>query len=189
MLAGAREREARQEQAYDLFRGIFGGFGQKKTRPGLRAPKSKLTEKLPSGPGFKPNRKFITPDEFRNLPDQGFVDPQSVRTSQDNFSRFFKKKYVEGKGEIQQTVEQLAAEVKAGTEKDVPPIRLVQWKGYVYSPDHRRLVAYRRAGKDIPYVKVPYERLDRSAKARIREAEKFNDNGAYIINRTENMME
>jgi hypothetical protein len=141
------------------------------------------------GPGFKRDREFVTPKEFGKLPDRGVIDPQRVRTSQDSFAPTFKEEYVEGQGKIRRTVDQLTAEVKAGKEENVPPIRLVEWKGYVYSPDHRRLVAYRRAGKDIPYVKVPIEQLDRNAKDRILNAEKLNDNGAYTIDRDGNLME
>lgn len=71
----------------------------------------------------------------------------------------------------------------------VKPIRLVEWKGYIYSPDHRRLVDYRRSANDISYAKVLYERLDRGAKERISDAKALNDNGTYIINRDDNLME
>lgn len=90
---------------------------------------------------------------------------------------------------MRRTVDELAAEVKAGNDKDVPPIRLVEWKGFVYSPDHRRLVAYRRAGKDIQYVKTSIGELDKAAKDRIYAAANTNANGSFIRNRDTNLME
>ena len=89
LTADAREREARQEQAYDLVRGIVGGFGGRRAGSGSRVRKPIPVGKLPPGPGFKPNRTFITPEELRKLPDKGVIDPQSVRTSQEKFSDKF----------------------------------------------------------------------------------------------------
>ena len=185
--ATSRTERKRQEQAYDLFRGILGGFGRKKARPQARGRRP--IPILRPGPGYRPNRKFVTPEEFHKLSDKGFIDPQRVRTSQDSFSNKFKKEYVEGRGEVRRTVDELAAEVKAGNDKDVPPIRLVEWKGFVYSPDHRRLVAYRRAGKDIQYVKTSIGELDKAAKDRIYAAANTNANGSFIRNRDTNLME
>ena len=171
---------------------VFGPGRGRRSKPGGPARQSRANlqpARLEPGPGYRPDRNFFTPEEYRKLPDKGFIDPQRVRTSQDSFSNRFKEEYVEGRGHVRRTVDELAAQAKAGNDKDVPPIRLVEWKGFVYSPDHRRLVAYRRAGKDIQYEKYSYGELNEDAQKRIRKASKINDNGSFIRSRDTNLME
>ena len=155
--ADAREREARQEQAYDLVRGIVGGFSGKKGAPRSRG---KPIPVLRPGPGFKPDRKFITPEAFRKLPDKGVIDAQSVRTSQKGFNEKFSEPYIPDVPESQY-IDYMVKDLKAGTldPNKVKPIQIVEWKGHVYTLDHRRLTAYRRAGFEIPYEKVRFDDL------------------------------
>jgi hypothetical protein len=192
LLADAPERETLGEQAFDVTREIIGVPGGR-SRPGRSPDQSSRSPKQPGnlkpGPGYRLDRKFITPEEYTKLPEIGRIDPQRIRTSQDSFSNKFKEEDVAGRGLIRRTVDELAADARAGNDEDVPPIRLVEWKGHVYSPDHRRLVAYRRAGKDIQYVKINLSQLDKNAKKRIHAAANINDNGSFIRDRDANLME
>jgi hypothetical protein len=49
----------------------------------------------------------------------------------------------------------------------IDPIELVEWKGYVYTVDHRRLITYRRAGVEIPFKKAQFEDLSTGRQRRI----------------------
>jgi hypothetical protein len=72
------------------------------------------------------------------------TDPKKVRFSQDSISYRFK----DGS-----TIDDLARGLRSGqiNPDDVPPIRLVERDGKLYTLDNRRLEAFRRAGVDIPY--------------------------------------
>ncbi len=74
----------------------------------------------------------------------GRVDPHSVRFSQSSARYTFKN------GE---TIDHLAQGLQDGTVSahDVPPIRLVERDGELFTLDNRRLEAFRRAGVDVPY--------------------------------------
>ncbi|GAB6052269.1 hypothetical protein JCM17960_10890 [Magnetospira thiophila] len=43
--------------------------------------------------------------------------------------------------------------------KSIPPVRIAEIDGQVYTLDHRRVVAYREAGKPIPYRKATAEEV------------------------------
>jgi hypothetical protein len=146
--------------------------------------------KLPPGPGFKPDRKFITPQEFGNLPDKGFVDPQRIRTSQKAFNEKFGVPFIRGIPESQE-IQHMVKGLKSGDIKshDVRPIQLVEWRGHIYTVDHRRLIAFRRAGFDIPYQKVRLDDLSIGKQDRIRTAPRWNDNGSFIPNQVTREME
>ena len=50
-------------------------------------------------------------------------------------------------------VQQLATDLEDGTVQpdEVPPIRLVEYDGDLYTLDNRRLAAFQEAGVDVPY--------------------------------------
>jgi hypothetical protein len=145
---------------------------------------------LRPGPGFKPDRKFITLEEFRKLPDKGSIDPQRVRTSQEKFSEEFGAPIIRGVPESRK-VGYVADGLKSGTIKPnaIEPIQLVEWKDHVYTVDHRRLVAFRRAGIEIPFEKVRIEDLSPGKQRRIRGAQHRNENGVYIKSKVTEEME
>ena len=75
---------------------------------------------------------------------QSAIDPFQVRFSQHSISRRFKT------GE---TIDDLAIRLRAGRIElaSIPPIRVVERRGLLFTLDNRRLEAFRRAGVDIPY--------------------------------------
>ncbi len=155
---------------------------------GGRASKSKAAalRDLPKGPGFQADRKFLTADEFSALPSEGRIDPQRIRTSQSSLKEEFKPKR-DASGKIRKrTVSGLTDELRDGVKKpeDIKAIILIEFKRQVYTVDHRRLIAFRRAGIDIPYRKVEFDKLSDEHQKRIRQAPNLNDNGAAIKNRT-----
>lgn len=72
------------------------------------------------------------------------IDPSTVRFTQDSARFSFK-----GGGNI----DELASGLKKGniSPQSVPPIRLVERDGQLYTLDNRRLEAFRRAGVEVPY--------------------------------------
>jgi hypothetical protein len=193
LLFGARDREARGEQAYDLIRGVVGGPRSARGRTGApdRKPAAPTpARKLSPGQGFKPNRKFITQEEFHKLPGKGVIDPQRIRTSQDKFNERFGAPIIPGVPESIK-VDYLAKGLKSKKIDPgvIEPIQLVEWRGHVYTVDHRRLIAFRRAGFEIPFEKVRIEGLSPGKRKRIRGALEQNENGAYIMNKITSEME
>jgi hypothetical protein len=72
------------------------------------------------------------------------IDPDLVRFSQRSASFTFK----DGRN-----INELAEGLRNGTidPKSVPPIRLVERNGQLFTLDNRRLEAFRRAGVPVPY--------------------------------------
>lgn len=72
------------------------------------------------------------------------IDPASVRFSQSSIDRNF------GAGG---SIGDLAASLRSGALQphDIPPIRLVERDGHLFTLDNRRLEAFRRAGVEVPY--------------------------------------
>ena len=72
------------------------------------------------------------------------IDPRLVRFSQDSI-RF---RFSEGG-----TIDDLAQDLRSGRVRpdDVPPIRLVERAGQLFTLDNRRLEAFRRAEMDVPF--------------------------------------
>jgi RHS repeat-associated protein len=74
----------------------------------------------------------------------GRIDPRKVRFAQDSIASTFQ----DGR-----SIEELAQGLRNGTinPADIPPIRLVEREGALFTLDNRRLEAFQRAGVDIPY--------------------------------------
>jgi hypothetical protein len=72
------------------------------------------------------------------------MDPYDARFSQASIRRAFR----DGR-----TIDDLAEDLRSGrlTPEDIPPIRLVERDGKLYTLDNRRLEAFRRAGVNIRY--------------------------------------
>ena len=72
------------------------------------------------------------------------IDPKQVRFSQDSISYKFK----DGG-----TIDDLAKGLQNGkiSVDEVPPKRLVQRNGEIYTLDNRRLAAFQQAGVEVPY--------------------------------------
>jgi hypothetical protein len=153
------------------------------TGSGASKSKAAALGDLPKGPGFQADRKFLTADEFGNLPSEGRIDPQRIRTSQSSIKEEFKPKRGASGKIPNRTIREMADELKDGVKKpeDIPAIRVVKFKGNVYTVDHRRVIAFRRAGVDIPYRKVEFNKLSTNLKKRIRRAPNFNDKELYAI--------
>jgi RHS repeat-associated protein len=83
-----------------------------------------------------------------------FINPATVRFSQDSISATFK----DGS-----KVNELAQALRSGATKadQIPAIRLVERDGKLYSLDNRRLEAFRRAERDVPYTMAKPEEVAR----------------------------
>ncbi|MFJ2632323.1 polymorphic toxin-type HINT domain-containing protein [Streptomyces sp. NPDC087422] len=100
----------------------------------------------------------------------GTIDPSLVRFSQDTVSPRF------GSGE---TIEQTAAGLRSGYSKpeDLPTVRLQYKDGNLFSLDNRRLVAFQKAGIQMPFRMATPEEI-------AGEAWKFttkNDGASILI--------
>ncbi len=75
---------------------------------------------------------------------RGRRDPHLIRLSQDSV------RYRFGDGS---TIDDLAEGLRMGDvqPEDVPPARLVERGGLLFTLDNRRLEAFRRAGVDVPF--------------------------------------
>ena len=78
------------------------------------------------------------------LPEGGVIDPALVRFSQASIRDTFQNG---------RTIADLARGLRDGSvaPRDVPPIRVVERGGKLFTLDNRRLWAFREAGVDIPY--------------------------------------
>ncbi|EGK14135.1 hypothetical protein HMPREF9374_0394 [Desmospora sp. 8437] len=79
------------------------------------------------------------------LVSRGFVDPGDVRFTQDSIKYQF--------GDKSGTVDDLIKGLKSGkiNPRDIPPIRIFEMNGKIYSLDNRRLYAFKQAGLEVPY--------------------------------------
>jgi hypothetical protein len=80
------------------------------------------------------------------------MDPNQVRFSQSSISFRFR----DGG-----TIEDLAQGLRTGRirSSDVPPLRLVERDGLLFTLDNRRLEAFRRAGVSIPWRMATEEEI------------------------------
>lgn len=86
------------------------------------------------------------------------IKPNLVRFSQSSIKSLFS----DGR-----TIDELAEGLKDGTVEaaDIPPIRLMEREGELFTLDNRRLEAFRRAGVDVPYrMATPDEIADEAWK-------------------------
>lgn len=74
----------------------------------------------------------------------GRLDPYLIRFSQASVRR----RFADGS-----TINDLAEGLRTGNVRpeDIPPVRLVEREGILFTLDNRRLEAFRRAGMDVPY--------------------------------------
>ena len=187
-LAGRRRRSG--ETTADLGR-YYAGLKASQKKRVLKPEKFEMVVwgflgRLKPGLGWRPDRRFISPAEFRKMPANGSLDPHRLRTSQATVSEH----HSDGK-----TITENAKALVNGSlkPKDVPPIWVVEYRGRIYTFDHRRLVAFRRANNEvrstgkrelkIQYKKVKYEELDKEQKERFLQVP-FNQNGRYIVNQS-----
>jgi hypothetical protein len=102
-----------------------------------------IAEKLAEN--IRKAKKIIV--NFKDLPTKGFVNPKAIRFSQNSISSNFR----DGS-----SIEDLIRKLK-NKEIDtssIPPIRIVEKDGLIYTLDNRRLKAFQDAGIDIPYEKL-----------------------------------
>lgn len=85
-----------------------------------------------------------------------FLDPKTIRFTQDSIKSEFKNG---------QSVDELINALVSGKVKasDLPPIRIFEKDGKLYSLDNRRLYAFQQAGIPIPTVRATPEDVDREA--------------------------
>lgn len=86
----------------------------------------------------------MSDDTIPRTENRGSINPAFVRFTQNTISSSFPSGG---------NVEELAEALQSGTVSpdDIPPIRLVEREGKLYSLDNRRLEAFRRAQVDIRY--------------------------------------
>ncbi len=89
---------------------------------------------------------------IKNIPNNGILDPKTIRFTQDSAKRYFK----DGR-----SVEKLINDLKLGkvTAADVPPIKIFQSDGLTFSLDNRRLHAFQEAGVPIRVVAATAEEI------------------------------
>lgn len=126
-------------------------------------PPPDLDPKPEEGAGYKLPRQSLTKDpmgaeEFEKLPEQGRMDPNRIRTKQDSIRR----QITGPDGESKEPIEDLIEGLKSGKVKPetLPPIRVFEEDGKIYTLDHRRLVAAREAGVEVGYQKVSIDKED-----------------------------
>ncbi|MEW1719734.1 RHS repeat-associated core domain-containing protein [Streptomyces sp. NPDC093109] len=109
---------------------------------------------VPIVPGPLIGRPGPMPGLRAGLPAQGTISPKGVRFTQDSI----KGKYSDGRT-VQNTIDDLkSGKLKAG---DVPPIRVFERNGKIYSLDNRRLHAFREAGVDIRFRRATSDEVNR----------------------------
>ena len=94
---------------------------------------------------------YLTHAQFGELPDKGLIDPNKIRYSQNSIGSS-----IRGSENQKAVLDDFIADLKAGRIKseDVPPIRIVERAGKIYTLDNRRLYAYQQANIEIHYIKL-----------------------------------
>jgi filamentous hemagglutinin len=84
-------------------------------------------------------------DETAGVVSKNLADPNSIRFTQDSVKNSFQDK---------RTLQSLVDDLKSGkvTANDIPPIRVFEKDGKIYSLDNRRLKAFQEAGAPIRTV-------------------------------------
>ncbi len=75
---------------------------------------------------------------------EGVMDPSTIRFTQDSASQSFRRG-----GSVSGMADDLR--LNPGHADSVPPIRLVEHEGSMFSLDNRRLIAFQEAGVPVPY--------------------------------------
>jgi len=90
---------------------------------------------------------------------EGYIDPKQVRFTQDSIAGNFKEK---DKGSVYDLIDAL----KSGKVKpeDIPPIRVFEKDGKIYSLDNRRLYAFQQAGVKIRWVRADPKLVEQQLK-------------------------
>ncbi|CCQ72490.1 hypothetical protein [Magnetospira sp. QH-2] len=88
--------------------------------------------------------------EFEALPDEGTIDPLRLRTMQSDIKREFNTR---DRKPLENTID----DIRNG--QNIPPVRIAEINGQTFTLDHRRVVAYRIAGKAIPYRKATQQEV------------------------------
>jgi RHS repeat-associated protein len=83
----------------------------------------------------------------RGLPASGKMNPEKIRYTQDSI----KNSYKDGQS-LDATIAQLRSGATAA--EDIPPIRVFERYGKIYSLDNRRLYAFKQAGVPVRFVKA-----------------------------------
>jgi len=91
----------------------------------------------------------------------GVIDAASVRFSQDSISRVFQN------GD---PIADLVTRLRSGTidPTSIPPIRLVQQDGLLYTLDNRRLWAFQQAGVKVPYRMATEKEIAREVPRKLK---------------------
>ncbi len=112
---------------------------------------------------------FLTPSEFAQLPRSGSIDPAKIRFSQSSIKDTFSQGG---------SIEDLAASLKGGQvdPATIPPIRIVERDGMIFSLDNRRLKTFQEAGIPIRYVK-----LDKMPKGELYKFTTKNDGASIVV--------
>ena len=124
------------------------------TDAGGAAVAKRTAVKLPKLSRVADPEKLLRADEFVKLPEAGMIDPNLIRTVQNSVKRRFKTEAGRSKG---RTIEEMVETLRAGRAHDIPPVRIMEYDGKVWTLDHRRLVAARVAGTELRYKKVRFE--------------------------------
>jgi hypothetical protein len=84
------------------------------------------------------------------------MDPNRVRFSQKSIS----PRFADGR-----SINELAEALRTGQirPEDIPPHRLVEKEGLLFTLDNRRLEAFRRAGVEIPWRMAAAEEVEAEA--------------------------
>jgi hypothetical protein len=88
--------------------------------------------------------RFVGERAAVRLAERGTISPAAVRFSQDSIRGTFR----DGG-----SVKQLTADLRSGAvdAASIPPIRLLERDGKIYTLDNRRLAAFQEAGVNVPY--------------------------------------
>ena len=108
---------------------------------------------------------------------EGYIDPWSFRTSQDSGGKEFSEDETGRTRSVLETTNQLIAETGTEVRETIPRIKLVEYKGQLWSINNRRVIAARLAGKPIRYEKL--EATDEVI-GRLKRNMSTKDNGITI---------
>ena len=115
-------------------------------------------ERVEGGYIAVPKGRFVTKEEFADLPRNGTINPHRIRFSQDDIAPNFRNAV----GSVLDLTKKLTQNIV--DPGSIKPIRIVQKDGMIFSLDNRRLHAFQLAGIEIPYIKIdqiPKTELDK----------------------------